>query len=288
MVVAKYIGNSLFGASLRQCRKERNYSQQLVAAAAGISSRHLSFVECNKTGVSRKTLNRIFVVLELSLSQEDMLLNLAGFASAGASPNDMDIAGALPWPLQQILDLYSPYPAYLLDQHLNILSMNKVSELYLDYFEVDLRLFNGKPNLLLSIVHQDSLKPYLSNWGDVVRSLVWRLRLQAQQTAEAGVFASLEREVIAVVGVRDALRTEPNPLALHGCNNVFVGIGGASAEFTHVTSNFHADIDEGISIQYLIESFVPTNENSTAKFSDYLALPKSTKLRLSVRDTIMA
>jgi len=261
------MGNVLFGASLRKCRKQRNYSQQLVAAGAGISNRHLSFVECNKAGVSRKTLLRIFDVLELSVSQEDMLLQLAGFAASSAASNHLNILGLLPWPIQQVLDMYSPYPAYLLDQHLNILSVNKVSQLYLEYFSVELPLFDGRPNLLLSITQHDSLKRYMFNWEDVVRSMVWRLRLQAQQAADPEPFERLEREVFAADGVRDALRVEPN---VHGCKNIFVGSDEMNAEFTHITSSFYASIDEGQSTNYFVESFLPSNGDSIQTFTKYL------------------
>ncbi|MDF1693756.1 MAG: helix-turn-helix domain-containing protein [Zhongshania sp.] len=275
--MAKYIGNALFGATLRQCRKQRNFSQQFVASAAGISSRHLSFVECNKTGVSRKTLARIFTVLELPPSQEEMLLQLAGFASRQSAYNEINLNEALPRPIQQVLDVYSPYPAYLLDRQLNIVSMNTVSKLYLEYFEINLKYFKGKPNLLLSVVDQSSLKPYFFNWHEVVKSMIWRLRNHARRAPEVEVFEHLEREATASEDVREALRLEPNERALHGINNILIGGAARSVEFTHITSSFHGPISNGHSPRFFVESFIPSNEKSALLFEQCIAdLPTRT------------
>ena len=270
-VLAKYIGNVLFGVSLRQCRKQRNLSQQFVASAAGISSRHLSFVECNKTGISRKTLARIFTVLELPASQEDMLLQLAGFSAQRTAANEIDLDKDLPWPIQQVLDVYSPYPSYLLDQHLNILAMNDVSASYLKYFSIPLAEFNGQPNLLLSVAQERSLKPYFLNWHEVVKSLVWRLRHHARRREEQLSFEMLEREVLAGEDVREALRLEPNERALHGINTVFVGNKAASGEFTLITSSFHSSLSNGHSSRFFVESFLPSDEKSARAFEQYIA-----------------
>ena len=212
-VLAKYVGNVLFGVTLRQCRKQRNYSQQFVAAAAGISSRHLSFVECNKTGISRKTLVQVFAVLALPQSQEDILLQLAGYSSQRLSANELDLDNDLPWPIQQVLDVYSTYPAYLLDQNLNILAMNDVSASYLNYFSISCSQFDGQPNLLLSVVREDSLKTHLLNWQEVVRSLVWRLRNHALRGDDVVSVSHLEREVLTNEAVREAMRLEPDARA---------------------------------------------------------------------------
>ncbi len=253
--MATYIGNVLFGATLRQCRKQRNYSQQFVASAAGISSRHLSFVECNKTGVSRKTLTRIFTVLALKPSQEDILLQLAGFASQRSASNELEFNETVPWAIGQVLDVYSPYPAYLLDQ----------------YFNIGLCDFNGVPNLLLSSIDQASLRPYLRNWEEVVRSLIWRLRHHARRSPDPEPFDALEREAASSANVREAFRLDPNDRVSHGIENVVVGRAGASVEFTHITSSFHGTLENGHSPKFFVESFLPANEHSALLFEQYIA-----------------
>lgn len=269
--MATYIRNVFFGATLRQCRKQRNYSQQFVASAAGISSRHLSFVECNKTGVSRKTLTRIFEVLALQPSQEDILLQLVGFSSQRSASNKLEFNETVPWAIGQVLDVYSPYPAYLLDQYLNVLAMNKVSKLYLDHINISLRNFNGVPNLLLSSVDQASLRPYLRNWEEVVRSLIWRLRHHARRSPDPEPFDALEREAASHANVREVLRLDPNERVLHGIDNVVVGRGSASVEFTHITSSLHGTLENGHSPKFFVESFLPENEHSALLFEQYIA-----------------
>jgi len=204
-----------------------------------------------------------------------MLLQLAGFASPQTTSNEIDLGEVLPWSIQQVLDVYSPFPAYLLDQQLNILSMNNASKLYLEHFAINLKYFNGKPNLLLSVVGQSSLKPYFCNWHEVVKSMIWRLRNHARRAQDVESFEHLEREAIATEDVREALRLEPNERALHGINNILIGSVAASAEFTHITSSFHAPITKGHSPRFFVESFIPANEKSTLLFERCIAdLPK--------------
>ncbi len=177
----------------------------------------------------------------------------------------------MPWAIGQVLDVYSPYPAYLLDQYLNVLAMNKASKLYLDHINISLRNFNGVPNLLLSSVDQASLRPYLRNWEEVVRSLIWRLRHHARRSPDPEPFDALEREAASHANVREVLRLDPNERVLHGIDNVVVGRGSASVEFTHITSSLHGTLENGHSPKFFVESFLPANEHSALLFEQYIA-----------------
>src|SRR5688572_11453656 len=67
-------------AILRRWRERRGYSQLALALDAGLSTRHLSFLENGRAGASRELLLRVAQCLDLPLRERNELLLAAGFA----------------------------------------------------------------------------------------------------------------------------------------------------------------------------------------------------------------
>ena len=71
-----------FGAGRRWWRTNRRFSQLQLANEAGVSSRHLSFLETGKARPSREMVIHLATVLDLPLRDRNVLLHDAGFAAA--------------------------------------------------------------------------------------------------------------------------------------------------------------------------------------------------------------
>src|ERR1043165_6248538 len=69
-----------FGLRLKWWREQRGLSQLDLSGAAGISQRHLSFLESARAEPSRDMVLRLCAVLDLPLRQQNALLLAAGFA----------------------------------------------------------------------------------------------------------------------------------------------------------------------------------------------------------------
>jgi transcriptional regulator with XRE-family HTH domain len=69
-----------FGARLRWWRKRRGLSQLDLAGAAGVSQRHVSFLESGRTQPSREMVLCLAAALDVPLRQQNALLVAAGFA----------------------------------------------------------------------------------------------------------------------------------------------------------------------------------------------------------------
>src|SRR4030095_5226657 len=67
------------GELLRQWRGARRLSQLDLALDAGISSRHLSYVETGKAQPSRELIARLAETLDMPLRERNMLLMAAGY-----------------------------------------------------------------------------------------------------------------------------------------------------------------------------------------------------------------
>jgi len=69
-----------FGTLLRTWRANRRLSQLDLASVAGVSSRHLSFIETGRSRPSREMVVHLAQHLEVPLRERNILLAAAGFA----------------------------------------------------------------------------------------------------------------------------------------------------------------------------------------------------------------
>ena len=69
-----------FGALLREWRQRRHLSQLALALEAGVSQRHLSFVESGRARPSREMVLQLAVHLDVPLRGRNGLLLAAGYA----------------------------------------------------------------------------------------------------------------------------------------------------------------------------------------------------------------
>src|ERR1700694_3013806 len=90
------------GTLLRQWRKRRRRTQLDLALDAGISPRHLSFVETGRSAPSAEMVRRVDQQLEIPFRERNHLLLAAGFAPAfpRRSLEDPELAG-----VREALDL---------------------------------------------------------------------------------------------------------------------------------------------------------------------------------------
>src|SRR5438093_9045239 len=68
------------GALLKRWRDMRNKSQLELAVDAGVSARHLSFIESGRSKPSREMVLTLAEALDVPLRERNALLNAAGFA----------------------------------------------------------------------------------------------------------------------------------------------------------------------------------------------------------------
>jgi transcriptional regulator with XRE-family HTH domain len=95
-----------FAAELRRWREHRGFSQLALAGRAGVSQRHLSFLELGRASPSREMVDRLATTLAIPLRQHNALLLAAGFAPEWrqrdlAAPDLAEVTSALDHMLAQ-------------------------------------------------------------------------------------------------------------------------------------------------------------------------------------------
>src|SRR6201991_3417533 len=106
-------------------RTRRAMSQADLAFEAGISIKHLSFVETGKAVGSRDILLQLAGALDLSLRDRNALLEAGGFARQYAerdlaAPGGADAKRAI----DLLLKRHEPFPAIVTDRRWNVLQAN--------------------------------------------------------------------------------------------------------------------------------------------------------------------
>src|SRR4051812_46961960 len=162
------------GSLLRQRRARRRLSQLDLAVEAGVSSRHLSFVETGRAQPSREMVLLLARALDVPLRERNALLLAAGFApiyreTPLAAPAMAQVRRALDF----ILRKQEPYPALVLDRHWNVLAVNDGSaRVQAAFLDAERAAKLGPPNAMRLMFHPDAFRPWIVNWEPTAASLI--------------------------------------------------------------------------------------------------------------------
>ncbi|MGQ0532290.1 MAG: helix-turn-helix domain-containing protein [Caulobacteraceae bacterium] len=243
-----------FGGQLRTWRQRRRMSQLDLAGEAGISTRHLSFVETGRAAPSRDMVLQLAEHLQLPLREQNAFLVSAGFAPRFGERrlDDPDLAAARA-AVDKVLKGHEPNPALAIDRRWTLISANAAA----------LRLMSGiapsllKPpaNVLRASLHPDGLAPRIVNLNEWRAHIFARLERQIDATADAALLELLD-ELRAYPGggmhappLRDAapvitplkLKTEAGTLSFLGVTTVFGMPQDVTLDELAIESFFPAD-----------------------------------------------
>ena len=117
------------GQLLRDWRTRRRLSQLDLSSAAGISARHLSFVETGRSRPSREMVLHLADQLDVPLRERNALLIAGGFAPTFhatdfSAPEMQHVREAV----DRLLAAHEPYPAILVDRRWNLMAANRAGD----------------------------------------------------------------------------------------------------------------------------------------------------------------
>jgi transcriptional regulator with XRE-family HTH domain len=169
-------------------------SQLDLALEAGVSTRHVSFVETGRAKPSAEMVLHLAEQLEVPLRDRDALLLAAGYAPAfGARDLDAPEMAPVREAIELVLAAHEPYPAAVVDRHWNLVAGN--SGIALLTASVAPALLEPPVNVLRVSLHPDGLAPRIANLAEWREHLLHRLRRQVMLTGDddaAGLLAELE------------------------------------------------------------------------------------------------
>ena len=263
------------GALLRDWRKRRHQSQLALALQAGISQRHLSFVESGRAQPSRDMVLHLAEHLDIPLRERNRLLNAAGFAPVYSErPLDDPALEAARRAVERVLAAHEPYPALAVDRHWTLVAANRAVAPLLQGAAP--ALLTPPINVLRLSLHRDGLAPRIVNLSEWRSYLLQRLTRESELTGDSSVRDLLE-ELRGYPAPPRA--TSTSSLVAHADSRVFVPLefetDAGVLSFISTTTVFGTPVDVTIA-ELALESFFPANAE-TAEFLRASLLPSSSR-----------
>src|SRR5690242_6944737 len=158
------------GPLIKTWRTRRRLSQLDLALEAGVSARHLSFVETGRSKPSEQMVLHLAEHLDVPLRERNRMLLAAGYAPVYAQ-RDLDAPELAPvkQALDQLLRAHEPFPAVVIDRASHMLAANAATQLLTS--GVAPHLLEPPVNVLRLALHPEGLAPRIENLGE------WRAHL---------------------------------------------------------------------------------------------------------------
>ncbi len=243
------------GELIKDWRSRRRKSQLDLALEAGISQRHLSFVESGRSSPSRDMVEMLCEHLELPLRERNMVLLSAGYAPAYSERklSDPSMAAARA-AVELVLKAHEPNPALAMDRWWTLVMTNAAVAPMLGLVE-DASLLQGDVNVLRLSLHPGGLAKHIVNLGMWKAHVLWRLGQQIHATHDARLIA-LERELTTYPAPPSPKRerNEADAIAL----NFELRVGDDILSFITTTTIFGTPADVTLS-ELAVEAFFPAN-----------------------------
>ncbi|MFK4485579.1 helix-turn-helix domain-containing protein [Bradyrhizobium sp. USDA 336] len=247
------------GDLLRGWRTRRALSQAELAFEAGISVKHLSYVETGKAAASRDILLQLASALDLSLRDRNALLEAGGFAR---QYGERDLSAPELAEARRAIDLlllrHEPFPAIVTDWRWNVMQANRAASRLMTMLLGPARM--QRPlNHMRMFLAPDELKPFVENWPIVAAALLTRARHEAMAAPLDEALQSTWRELMRLPQL-PAPATEdnaaPGPLCEVRLRKGDIGVGLIGAVLTLGTP-------QDVTLQELrVEMFMPVDAAS--------------------------
>jgi transcriptional regulator with XRE-family HTH domain len=247
------VNNVAPGTLLRDWRRRRRLSQLDLALEAGVSARHLSFLETGRSRPSREMVLHLSEQLDVPLRDRNQLLLAAGFAPAYTEQAlDAPDMGAVREALDRILKGHEPYPAVIVDRWWDLAGAN--AGVALLTARVAPHLLAPPANALRITLHPDGMAPYIRNLAEWRAHLLDRLRRQIVVTGDARL-AALHDELTAYPGGEATLPAHEPGIAVP----LQIDADGTELSFFSTISTFGTAVDITLA-ELAIEAFFPADE----------------------------
>jgi transcriptional regulator with XRE-family HTH domain len=174
---------AMVGERLRTWRERRRVSQLDLSLQAGISARHLSFVETGRSKPSSGLILRLSEELDVPLRERNALLLAGGFAPAYPERGlDAPPLSAVTEAMRQVITAHMPNPALAVDGHWELIDANDAVFRMVEGTAPE--LMEPPINVLRVSLHPDGMAPGIVNLAQWRRHVLFRLRRQADRSGD--------------------------------------------------------------------------------------------------------
>lgn len=187
------------GRLLRGWRERRRLTQLDLALQAGVSARHLSFVETGRSRPTSEMILRLAQQLDVPLRERNVLLLSGGYAPAYPANGLADPPmSAVYEAIDHVLRAHEPFPAVIIDARWELVAANDAVPVLTEGAAA--ALLEPPVNVLRLSLHPEGMASRIVNLAEWRAHLLHRLSRDIESTADP-----------ALIALRDELATYPRP-----------------------------------------------------------------------------
>ncbi|MGY8662862.1 helix-turn-helix transcriptional regulator [Bradyrhizobium sp. UFLA05-109] len=251
------------GALLRHWRDIRGKTQLDLSFDAGVSQKHISFVESGRSTPSRQMLLDLAQALDVPLRERNELLLAAGYAPSYFDPAlDAPVMTSINRALQRMLRQHEPFPAIVMDRYWNVLMTNEAAPQLFNCF-IDMSARPTPRNLLHLMFDPEGMRPFVANWPETARGLLARVYREAVGRVIDERMKALLAELSQYPGVKPEWRAPSPGDALPMIPLTFVKDGVTLDYFSMITT---VGTPQTVTAEELrLECMFPANDSTEAE-----------------------
>ena len=178
-------------------------SQLTLSTEAGVTPRHVSFVESGRANPSREMVLTLTRALQVPLRERNQVLLAAGYAPQYRETGLDDASMAqIRHALDRLLEHHEPHPAVVMDRHWNVLRTNTAAD---ELFAWLLEGSDHPPNVVRLMF--GPLRARVANWEQTAEALIQRVHREAVGGIPDPETVRLLDDVLALPGAPARWRT---------------------------------------------------------------------------------
>src|SRR5262245_26142435 len=179
-------------------------SQLALAHEAGVTPRHVSFVESGRANPSREMVLTLTRALDVPLRERNQVLLAAGYAPQYRETGLDDASMGVVNDALNAMLTHLPHPAVVMDRHWNVLRANPAADELFGWL-LDGADAGDPPNVVRLMF--GPLRAHVANWDETGEALVQRVHREAVGGVPDLVTRRLLDEVLAAPGIPARWRT---------------------------------------------------------------------------------
>ncbi|OKO77858.1 transcriptional regulator [Bradyrhizobium sp. NAS80.1] len=256
------------GPLLRQWRDIRGKTQLDLSFDAGVSQKHISFVESGRSVPSRQMLLDLAQALDVPLRERNELLLAAGYAPSYSDPAlDTPAMTSINRALQRMLRQHEPFPAMVMDRYWNVLTTNEAAPQLFNCF-IDMSARPMPRNLLHLMFDPEGMRPFIVNWPQTARGLLARVYREAVAHVVDAKTKALLEELSQYPGVKPEWRAPSSADAMPMIPLTFVKDGVTLDYFSMITT---VGTPQTVTAEELrLECMFPASEQTEAEHGKFM------------------
>ncbi|OJJ09213.1 hypothetical protein BKI51_22400 [Alphaproteobacteria bacterium AO1-B] len=197
---------SKFPELLKTWRSRRRLSQLDLALEAGLSQRHISFLETGRSKPSRMAISQLGLALGMPVAEVDTMLVSAGYAAPSMDQRwSAETRAAVQASIDHVLTGHEPFPAFSVDRIWTVQKANLSAQSFFAFLGNTTEM-----NILRAILSPGPVRDRLRNWTDSARALMRIVEMEAARRPNDQEAQDLLKDLLDLPGVRAAMEAVPD------------------------------------------------------------------------------